>query len=164
MEQALEDARTLLETVTPLKRDCGRLCGARCCESLEGEETGMRLFPGEEEAYAGKPGWKLLTAERGILAVCPGVCERTERPLACRVFPLIPEAAEDGNIQVRVDLRAAAVCPLARQGLSAMDPVFREAVRQAGERMMSSPRLADTLREWTEEQAELREIRRKWGR
>ena len=50
MNEAVEQARALLETLTPLKRDCGRLCGARCCRSLEGEETGMVLFPGEEEA------------------------------------------------------------------------------------------------------------------
>ena len=29
-ERALEEARELLAEVTPLKRDCGRLCGARC--------------------------------------------------------------------------------------------------------------------------------------
>ncbi len=54
MADALFAARSLLEEVTPLKSDCGRICGAACCASLEGEETGMLLFPGEEALYRGK--------------------------------------------------------------------------------------------------------------
>ena len=41
MKGALKQARELLAGITPLKTDCGRVCGARCCRSLEGEETGM---------------------------------------------------------------------------------------------------------------------------
>ena len=29
--EAVRAARELLETVTPLQRDCGRYCGAACC-------------------------------------------------------------------------------------------------------------------------------------
>ncbi len=53
MHDKLEKAREILAEVTPLKTDCGKVCGARCCRSLEGEETGMLLFPGEEAYYAG---------------------------------------------------------------------------------------------------------------
>ena len=72
MNDALFAARAKLNTVTPLKRDCGRICGARCCRSLEGEETGMLLFPGEAETYRGKPGWKVIPATAGELVICPG--------------------------------------------------------------------------------------------
>ena len=41
MNDAFFLAREKLNHVTPLKRDCGRICGARCCRSCEGEETGM---------------------------------------------------------------------------------------------------------------------------
>ena len=51
MHEALEKARELLENVTPLKTDCGKVCGGRCCRPLEAEETGMLLFPGEEDFY-----------------------------------------------------------------------------------------------------------------
>ena len=122
----------------------------------------MRLFPGEEEIYAGMPGWKLLAAEGRTIAVCPGSCERKERPLACRMFPLLPEPAEDGSVRARTDLRARAVCPLSRQGLSGMDPAFTEAVRRAGEILMSSPGQAEELRHLAEEQRQSREIRRRW--
>ena len=57
MNPVLQAAREKLKSVTPLKKDCGRVCGAACCRSPEGEETGMLLFPGEEELYAGKDGW-----------------------------------------------------------------------------------------------------------
>ena len=52
MDAAVSAAREKLKNVTPLKNDCGRVCGARCCRPLDGEETGMLLFPGE----AGRPG------------------------------------------------------------------------------------------------------------
>jgi hypothetical protein len=54
MQDTLKKARELLADVTPLKTDCGKVCGAKCCRSLEDEETGMLLFPGEEEAYLEK--------------------------------------------------------------------------------------------------------------
>lgn len=83
----LNDARSLLEQLTPLKRDCGTLCGGACCRSLEGEATGMLLFPGEEDDYVGLEGWQLTETKQGWLVSCPGTCDRSIRPLACRIFP-----------------------------------------------------------------------------
>ena len=39
-----------LDKVTPLPVDCGRSCGAACCEDNE-TGTGMYLFPGEEAMH-----------------------------------------------------------------------------------------------------------------
>ena len=97
MNPVLLAAREKLKSVTPLKRDCGRVCGAACCRSPENEETGMLLFPGEEEAYRGKEGWTIRETAMGPMAVCPGHCDRDERPLACRLFPLLPVIREDGG-------------------------------------------------------------------
>ena len=162
MDNALSEARKKLEHVTPLKKDCGRICGARCCRSLDGEETGMLLFPGEAEAYEGKPGWKVLPAARGKLVVCSGACARDERPLACRLFPLLPLPGESGGIRVATDQRAKAVCPLARQGLRAMDPAFIEAVRKAGELLARDDEQAVFLELIAEEQEELKELRKRF--
>ena len=159
MDAAVSAAREKLNQATPLKKDCGRFCGARCCRSLEGEETGMLLFPGEADAYAGKPGWKVRKAARGDLLLCSGTCNRAERPLSCRLFPLLPLIGDNGEIRVVTDQRARAVCPLARQGKSAMDPAFIEAVRQAGEILARSDEQAVFLDMLTEEQAELKELR-----
>ena len=159
MDAAVSAAREKLKQVTPLKRDCGRICGARCCRPLEEEETGMLLFPGEAEAYACKPGWEVRRTARGDLLLCPGACGRDERPLSCRLFPLLPLIGDDGEIRVVTDLRAKAVCPLARQGKSAMDPAFIAAVREAGEILSAADEQAVFLDVLAEEQEELKQLR-----
>ena len=160
MKEALKNARERLGEITPLKTDCGKVCGARCCRSLESEETGMLLFPGEEEAYSGKPGWKLLETPAGTLAVCPGACERSERPLACRIFPLLP-VLRDGTVKAAADQRAKTVCPLLRQGIRGMDPAFTDAVREAGRMLAEDPEQRRFLETLTEEQDELKMLRAK---
>ena len=159
MDASLSIVRQLLEDVTPLKADCGRICGAACCASLPGEETGMLLFPGEEPLYRGKPGWKLLRAGPDPLAVCPGRCAREERPLSCRLFPLLP-VLRDGAVHVETDLRARAVCPLARQGKSAMNPAFQDAVRRAGELLAEDGAQRAFLERLSRRQEELRALRK----
>ena len=162
MDTVLLAAREKLNNVTPLRRDCGRVCSAACCRPLGGEETGMLLFPGEAELYAGKDGWEIRPAAQGALVICPGKCDRAERPLSCRLFPLLPLPQEDGSIRAATDLRAKAVCPLARQGKSAMDPAFIEAVRESGEMLMRDENQAAFLRALAEEQAELKELRKQF--
>ena len=162
MDAAVSAAREKLKNVTPLKKDCGRVCGARCCRPLEGEETGMLLFPGEAEAYTDREGWTVRHAAQGDIVVCPGNCEREERPLSCRLFPLLPLIGDDGEIRAVMDQRARAVCPLARQGKSALDPAFIEAVREAGELLAQSEEQAMFLDVLEEEQEELKELRKKF--
>lgn len=162
MHDKLEKAREILAEVTPLKTDCGKVCGARCCRSLEGEETGMLLFPGEEAYYAGKPGWTLRRTASGMLLVCPGSCARDERPLACRIFPLLPVIRE-GEVKVAADQRARAVCPLMKQGIRGMDPAFAEAVREAGKILMEDGAQRTFMERLTEEQDELKSLRDRLG-
>ena len=159
MDAAVSAAREKLKNVTPLKRDCGRVCGARCCRPLEGEETGMLLFPGEAEAYAGKAGFEVRKTARGDLLICSGTCDREDRPLSCRLFPLLPVIGDDGKVRAVTDLRAKAVCPLARQGKSAVDPDFAEAVREAGEILAAKDEQAVFLDMLEEEQSELKGLR-----
>ena len=122
----------------------------------------MLLFPGEAEAYAGKAGWEVRKTAQGDLLLCPGTCVREERPLSCRLFPLLPLIGDDGTIRVVTDQRARSVCPLARQGKSAMDPAFIEAVREAGEILARSDEQAVFLDLLADEQDELKEIRSKF--
>ncbi len=104
----------------------------------------------------------LRETERGTLLICSGSCRREERPLACRMFPLLPLPGEKG-VRVVTDRRAAAVCPLARQGRSAMDPAFIEAVRGAGARLLESKAQAAFLEDLKREQEELKQLRRELG-
>lgn len=156
----VREARELLQEITPLKMDCGRVCGARCCRSLEGEETGMLLFPGEEDCYEDKEGWRILPAGQELLLICPGTCSREERPLACRMFPLIPLPAEDGAA-VRMDERARGICPLTRQGKKGMNPLFTEAVHQAGELLLRDKNQRQFLERLAAEQEDLKALRKR---
>lgn len=144
--RTLRAARALLENETPLKGDCGRLCGHACCQSDETGENGMLLYPFEDRFYRKpiegfpftlkpddtlvKGGWRL---------VCEGVCPREHRPLACRVFPLrvrLIANEADGTTEAKAELdpRAWAVCPLLEEGgLRAMGASFIHAVEAAGE-------------------------------
>lgn len=128
-------ARALLEAPTPLKEDCGRLCAGACCHGDAG--TGMLLFPGEEALYADCAFGRIVPASfslggrPALLFVCRGHCPRTERPLSCRLFPLFLAFTRGGGTKVRMDTRAASVCPLYPSGAGGLSGAFLEAARQA---------------------------------
>lgn len=158
----LRAARHALADVTPLSVDCGRLCRSRCCRPLEGEDTGMLLFPGEEACYAGLRGYIMKETAAGTLLVCSGQCLREDRPLSCRLFPLLPLLRPEG-IKVAMDARATPVCPLARQGIIALRQDFVEAVRACGTMLMESEEQRRFLLRLTAMQDDLRILRRQFG-
>ena len=140
--ESLLAARALLENVTPLKGDCGRICGGACCEPDEDGQGGMLLFPGEETLYSPLPEDFTVTPAPempgALLITCQGSCQRKDRPLSCRLFPLLPKE-KDGAVRAVRDRRGFIVCPLLPDGLSAFDPAFRAAVVRAGEILYADP-------------------------
>ena len=156
-------ARALLEDLTPLKTDCGLLCEGLCCHPLEGEMTGMLLFPGEEAYYEGREGYRMTATEQGPLLICSGRCDRADRPLSCRLMPLIPLVREDG-VKVATDLRAKTVCPLARQGKDALSPEFVAAVREVGRILAEDDAQRAFLLKLTAQQDELKALRNQFRR
>ena len=143
--EAVAAARALLENVTPLKTDCGRICGGACCECDEDGQGGMLLFPGEEALYSTLPDGFEITDDaqvtpNGRLLVCPGSCERSTRPLSCRLFPLLP--TRTGAV---MDRRGWAVCPLMEYGKRGLNPAFTEAVTEAGKILYAVPEIAAFL-------------------
>lgn len=151
----LQECRELLEQLTPLHTDCGLYCGHLCCASHEGEETGMLLFPGEEQYYASLPEWKVTDTGAGKLLVCPGSCDRRMRPLSCRIFPLLPLLRQDG-VKVATDARAAGTCPLRRDDLC---DEFRDAVKQCGRLLAQDPLQRPFLEQLTRMHDELKQLR-----
>ena len=147
-------ARKLLETLTPLKTDCGRLCQGACCQG--DEATGMLLFPGEEALYANCAFARVMPTGFSLgglparLLICDGHCERAMRPLACRLFPLTLTFKPDGSTRLRMDARAKSVCPLTDYGIRALDPDFRQAVRRAYDLLLQDPVCAAYLRDLDE--------------
>ena len=134
-QNAVLAARELLNDLTPLKTDCGRLCQGVCCRG--DEATGMLLFPGEEALYEGCAFARVVPTDFSLggtpaqLLICDGRCDRKNRPLACRLFPLFLKFREDQTPVLRMDARARAVCPLTDYGMKALDPAFRQAARKA---------------------------------
>lgn len=95
----------LFENTTPLKADCGEICGRACCRG--DENTGMLLFPGEKTPFE-------IKEKNGVgIAVCGGECRRCDRPLSCRIFPLFP-LEKNGKIFAVPDMRGYGVCPLVK--------------------------------------------------
>lgn len=148
--RAVLAARELLADLTPLKADCGRLCAGACCQG--DEETGMLLFPGEEALYGDcafarvVPTGFSLGHTPALLLVCDGHCDRKNRPLACRLFPLFLHFRADGASVLRMDARARAVCPLTGYGMQALDPAFKDAARRAYDLLLGDAACAAYLR------------------
>ena len=138
--EAVKEARDLLENVTPLTTDCGKLCDAACCKddpNDEGSVAGMLLFPEEEKLYKGQDVWMelvdsplLLDGSPVPLLICNLPCPRRKRPLACRLFPLTPYVKND-KLTLRMDVRANPVCPLCASGKAGLNPEFVEKVKEA---------------------------------
>ncbi len=162
LSSVLRDARSVLQEVTPLKTDCGRLCGGACCQPSTEETQGMLLFPGEEAFYEGLTGYRMVDCAAGRLLVCTGRCRREERPLSCRMFPLLPLVREDG-IRVAMDRRGRSVCPLTHQGKAALNPAFVEAVGACGRILMTDDTQAAFLRKLTCEQDEWKRLAQALG-
>lgn len=134
-------AYEILNTLTPLKSDCGRLCGAACCKG--NNDTGMLLFPGEEELYKDRNEFKIIHTQKYPLLVCNGTCSRDARPLSCRIFPLAV-VNDNGFIKIIADPRGIPVCPLYRQALSGkLDINFKKAVKEVAKLLSQSDTMND---------------------
>ncbi len=113
----------LFDEVTPVPVDCGQLCSRACCR---GDDSGMFLFPGEKEVFELlNPNWIRIEKTdfnytydnkryNTPIAMCSGTCDRYQRPLACRIFPLAPHLNKDGRIEIIIDPRGKGICPMAK--------------------------------------------------
>ena len=138
----LSRALALIENVTPLKTDCGALCGAACCRDDNDAGGGVWLLPGED---AGSMTWghcnagiMPVTKEKCVTLFCDKPCERGLRPFMCRIFPLSPYFSKKREEwDVRIDRRSAMLCPLFAYGTKGLNPEFvancRAAVRLLAE-------------------------------
>lgn len=88
--------------------------------------------------YASLPSWASIsetdfeydTDKFAPLFSCDGVCERSLRPLSCRIFPLTPYITKEGSVKVIVDPRAKGMCPLSALYVEDFEPMFVEAVEK----------------------------------
>ncbi len=129
----LKQAYVLLDEVTPLKYDCGLICGGKCCgkESIEGSDNpGMLLLPYEEN-LTNDSTFTVKEGEDGKVLICKGKCNRTNRPFACRIFPFYASIGKDGSVSLKKDPRAFNTCPIAIKEKGTRHSVYfhRNAIR-----------------------------------
>ena len=136
-----------LDTLTPVPFDCGEMCGKLCCQG--DSESGMYLFPGEAKLFAGKENFSILSTDFEVegkaaeLLVCHGPCKREERPLSCRIFPLVPMYRKGSTLQIIRDPRAS-FCPLTHPAAKGcLDPAFIKEVRHAFSVLIQIPAVAE---------------------
>ncbi|MBR3988375.1 MAG: hypothetical protein IKK10_03625 [Clostridia bacterium] len=135
----------IMGDLTPLKADCGKLCGGACCKG--DENTGMRLFPFEESELPVK------TLENGVrLVVCNGKCDRTKRPLACRIFPFFPTVDDKGKVYVEPDFRGVRLCPMITHSDEIVfNKQFFKALKKVGKILAKDETCLEFLKESTKE-------------
>lgn len=121
-QKLYQKAYSFFEGVTPLEYDCGTLCEGACCRG--DSRRGMYLFPGEEDMFPGQAdAWYdisetsifLSTGHTVKLLTCRGECPREERPLSCRLFPLMPYLTDDDLVELRLDPKGMSICPIGQK-------------------------------------------------
>lgn len=131
----------MLDEVTPLSKDCGVLCDKACCKE-EDEPAGMFVFPFEEEllekvdfGYLEESNCQYGEDKTAKIFYCTKPCNRSERPLSCRIFPLTPYR-KNGRIKLIMNPAAKKMCPLARSlQPSQLEEDFEENVMRAMNRI-----------------------------
>lgn len=147
-ENVIKSCYSILNNVTPLEFDCGKICNGKCCKG--DEKTGMLVFTGEE---------KLLDSDISVahnedgtaVAVCDGSCNRNYRPLSCRIYPLFPLIKnENGREHIDVIVDPRADCPLCT-GEFQFTRQFTKAVKRVGKFLLLNEETAKCYREISNE-------------
>ena len=150
----------LFDNATPTPVDCGELCQKACCNG--DNDSGMLLFPGEYEVFKLlEPDWAKIEKTdmtynyngktyRVPIIFCNGECDRYQRPLACRIFPLTPRLDRNSKLEIITDPRAKSLCPLAKGFYSEdYDAKFVKNIRRAFTLLMKSGRFRAFMKEYT---------------
>ncbi len=137
-------AKNVLLPYTPLRADCGLLCGKACCKG-DGDR-GMLLFPGEDTVFTVK-------VKDGVrLCVCEGSCDRKTRPLSCIIFPFFPYITEGGKIKAKEDIRGINICPLiSHKDEVLFSKIFLRRVARAGRILAKDEECRKFMRETSRE-------------
>ncbi len=149
----------LFDRSTPIPADCGKLCSSVCCK---GDDCGMYLFPGEERVFRLlNPDWAKVEKsdfcyefdgkiKKVPILFCGGSCDRYQRPLACRIFPLTPYINKAQKAEIIIDPRAKAMCPLAKTlYLADFDRNFVKNVHRAFALLMKNREIVEYLKAYS---------------
>lgn len=158
----------LLDRVSPIDGDCGKLCGAACCtcggDSQDEDgldyDLGIYLLPGEEKIFTQKEEWLKWSIEYAedydfpdswfgkiyfVRCKTPPICPRESRPLQCRFFPLAPHLNEKGELQmILCTSELPYTCPLISEKME-LTPQFIKATKTVWKRLIKDPLIYDLV-------------------
>ena len=159
----------LLDRVSPLDEDCGKLCNAACC-TQEGDETedgacdfemGIYLLPGEEKLYTMDEPWLKWSVEQAedyefpdswhgnvyfVRCTTPPICPREHRPLQCRFYPLTPYLDKNDNLSLILSpVETPYSCPLITKRIKLNDR-FYKANYTVWKRLIKDPLIYDMVK------------------
>lgn len=149
----IQRAYDLLSDAQPVPADCGQFCNKKCCSGSA--KDGMLLFPGEEKRFVGAEGFEITDTPLGKQLSCQGTCDRSLRPIACRIFPLFPYVTgAKGNYKINVlkDIRAIDFCPLRSEDICVG---FERSVRLAARNLLRDDACAEFLCKLTAEMTDM---------
>lgn len=114
----------LLDRVSPVDFDCGKICNSACCSvdeeliydaNLTEDDMGIYLFPGEDKLHRKNDSWINWQSHEAddfdfppswhgkihfIRCKTPPTCPRKIRPLQCRTYPLYPYIDDDDTLHL----------------------------------------------------------------
>ncbi len=157
---------SLLESVTPLKFDCGKLCESACCKSnvFSDDCEGMQLLPFERE-YLSNKGFEIKDTRDASFIFCGGKCDRKYRPFMCRIFPYYIRISQNGastRIHILPDPRALSFCPVAKRIKGARtNIVFKRNILKCARILMKDKACAKELIKTSEECDSIYELYKK---
>ena len=162
----------LLDRVSPVDYDCGRLCGSICCtignEDIllqdqtdvqpEDADLGIYLYPGEDLVFTKEEDWLSFETDRAesydfprswkgdvyfVRCLKAPDCDRPKRPLQCRLYPAAPHILEDGRlVLIRSDQEVPYTCPLISEEVP-LNERFLKATHTVCRHLMRDPRIRD---------------------
>jgi len=151
MKKFYQDLYHRLNEITPLVVDCGELCSSACCNQEYGQ--GVFLFPGEEIMFEGKSSWSPIIQVEGRQALnCEGVCERNERPLFCRIFPLFPYISTEDTVEIIFYSPMSYLCPLIKlKDFSILAEDFLDEMEDIADSLIAQPECLSFLKQISRE-------------
>ena len=154
----------LLDHVSPIDGDCGKLCGAACCicGDESAEDLGIYLYPGEDAIHSRKSDWLEWTVEDAedydfpdswigkvyfVKCKTPPHCPREMRPFQCRTYPLSPYLSPEGVLElVYNDEELPYSCPLIEDEIPLNDD-FVKATYTVWKHLILDPHIYDLVEE-----------------
>lgn len=157
MKKSIKKIYEMMEQVTPVNFDCGKLCNHVCCAYDGGEyrnqDLVLCLVPGEELMYEDSEEFDLYCVnpkeldyprkwrEDVFIVECrnPPHCDRSIRPIQCRTFPLVPHISKDGQLHMILDENEFPYeCPIIRDKIK-LNEDFIEVTYNVWKKLIGNP-------------------------